>query len=137
MSASPGPFTYSPFARFWLARVLTASGFQIQSVAVARQVYRLTGSALGLGLLRSAPAVGALAMSPWLARHPLRRRVGRSMFIAVLVFGLATVGFGLSTSLWWSGLLLAIIPGGVGTLAVAGLWWRWFPELARVDRLGG
>ncbi|MGI4952475.1 MAG: MFS transporter [Janthinobacterium lividum] len=53
----------------------------------------------GLGLLRSAPAVGALALSVLLARYPLRRRVGRSMFGAVLVFGLATGVFAVSTSL--------------------------------------
>ena len=51
----------------------------------------------GLGLLRSAPAVGALTMSVLLARHPLRRRVGQSMFIAVAVFGTATIIFALST----------------------------------------
>jgi MFS family permease len=52
----------------------------------------------GLGILRSAPAVGALTMSILLARRPLRRRVGRTMFLAVAVFGLATIVFGLSTS---------------------------------------
>jgi MFS family permease len=51
----------------------------------------------GLGLLRSAPAVGALTMSVFLARHPLRRRVGQSMFIAVAVFGTETIIFALST----------------------------------------
>jgi len=51
----------------------------------------------GLGLLRSAPAVGALTMSVFLARRPLRHRVGRSMFIAVAVFGTATIIFALST----------------------------------------
>ncbi len=44
------------------------------------------------------PAVGALAMSIWLAHHPLRRRVGRTMFIAVAVFGAATIVFAVSTS---------------------------------------
>src|SRR5205085_2928051 len=53
----------------------------------------------GLGLLRSAPALGALAASLFLARHPLRRRVGRTMFTAVGSFGLATIVFALSTSL--------------------------------------
>ena len=52
----------------------------------------------GLGLLRSAPAVGALMMSVVLARCPLERRVGRTMFIAVTVFGMATIVFALSTS---------------------------------------
>lgn len=52
----------------------------------------------GLGLLRAAPAVGALVMSGCLTRWPLKRRVGRTMFGAVIVFGLATVVFGLSRS---------------------------------------
>lgn len=149
----------------------------------------------GLGLLRSAPAVGALAMSAWLMRHPIQHRVGRIMFIAVAVFGLATIVFGLSSwfplslaalvvlgasdmisvvirstlvqletpdemrgrvsavnSLFigasnqlgefesgmtahWLGTVPAVVLGGVGTLAVAGLWMRWFPSLARRDRL--
>jgi MFS family permease len=53
----------------------------------------------GLGLLRSAPAIGALSMSVALANHPLERRVGRIMFGAVIVFGLATIVFGVSTHL--------------------------------------
>jgi MFS family permease len=53
----------------------------------------------GLGLLRSATAVGALSMSLVLARWPIREHVGRLLFGAVIVFGLATVVFGLSTSL--------------------------------------
>ena len=50
----------------------------------------------GLGLLRSAPALGALAMALYLARHPLRRHAGRTMFAAVAVFGAVTIVFGLS-----------------------------------------
>ena len=52
----------------------------------------------GLGLLRSAPAVGALATSVFLAHYPLERRIGRNLFRAVIAFGAATVVFGLSTS---------------------------------------
>ncbi|HKW95142.1 MAG TPA: MFS transporter [Methylomirabilota bacterium] len=52
---------------------------------------------VGLGLLRSAPAVGALATSVLLARYPLERRIGPRLFASVLVFGAATVVFGLST----------------------------------------
>jgi len=52
----------------------------------------------GLGLLRSAPAVGALSMAVWLARHPLERQAGRRMFAAVALFGVATIVFGLSRS---------------------------------------
>jgi MFS family permease len=53
----------------------------------------------GLGILRSAPAVGALLMSVYLVRRPLRRHVGRVLMVAVAAFGAATVVFGLSTSL--------------------------------------
>ena len=52
----------------------------------------------GLGLLRAAPAVGALLMGLWLARSPLERRVGYTMFYSVAGFGLATLVFALSTS---------------------------------------
>lgn len=54
---------------------------------------------LGLGLLRSAPSAGAGLMGVWLAHHPLRRRAGATMLAGVAIFGLATVGFGLSRSL--------------------------------------
>ena len=52
----------------------------------------------GLGLLRSAPAIGALTTSFFLAQHPIRRRVGRIMFGAVAVFGMATIVFAISKS---------------------------------------
>ncbi|WP_373293593.1 MFS transporter [Pseudomonas matsuisoli] len=63
----------------------------------------------GLGLLRSAPAVGALLMSFWLARFPIERKVGPVMFTAVAIFGVATIGFGLSTSLWFSLATLVVL----------------------------
>lgn len=53
----------------------------------------------GLGLLRSAPALGALLMSLYLTRFPIERRVGPIMFAAVALFGVATIAFGLSHSL--------------------------------------
>ncbi len=64
----------------------------------------------GLGLLRGAPAVGALVMSAVLTRWPLRRRVGRTLLWSVAGFGLCMVVFGLSTSFWLS----------MGALLVAG-----------------
>ena len=149
----------------------------------------------GLGLLRSAPAVGALIISFWLARHPLDKRVGHILFASVALFSLATIGFGLSGNLWLSLLLLAllgaadmvsvvirgslvqlqtpdhmrgrvsavnsifigasnqlgefesgvtaalfgavpaVILGGVCSLAVTGLWMRWFPQLRDAEGL--
>ena len=50
----------------------------------------------GLGVLRGAPAVGALLVSAWMAHSPLSRRVGMRMFQAVILYGLATIAFGLS-----------------------------------------
>ncbi len=61
----------------------------------------------GLGLLRAAPAVGALLMSLVMLRWPLRRHVGYSLLGSVAVFGLATVVFGLSENFGLSLLALA------------------------------
>jgi MFS family permease len=148
----------------------------------------------GLGFLRSAPAVGALATSIFLARYPLRRRIGPALFRTVIVFGAATIVFGLSTSFALSlvalavlgasdvvsvviraslvqirtpdtmrgrvsavhslftgtsnqlgafesglaaallGAVPAVLLGGLGTVAVAGLWMFIFPELRRLGR---
>ena len=149
----------------------------------------------GLGMLRAAPAVGAVTMSLILTRFPLRRRAGRRLFICVSIFGAATVVFGLSHNLWlslaslavtgaadnisviirgslvqlatppamrgrvsavnslfigasnelgqfesgltaqWWGAVRATVIGGVGALAVAGLWAAMFPSLRRADKL--
>jgi MFS family permease len=72
---------------------------------------------LGLGILRAAPAVGALLMSVALARHALKRRVGMRMFQAVIVFGLATVVFALSRSMWLSICALVIL-GAADTVSM-------------------
>lgn len=149
----------------------------------------------GLGLLRGAPAAGALCMSLVLTRWPISRRVGHAMFAAVAVYGVATMVFAVSTSfvlsliaLWVSGAadmvsvvirqslvqletpdamrgrvaavnsifigasnqlgefesgataaLLgpvgSVLLGGAGTLFIAGLWFKLFPDLARRERL--
>ena len=51
----------------------------------------------GLGILRSAPAVGAFSMAFFLTYWPIKKKVGAKMFGAVAVFGIATIVFGLST----------------------------------------
>jgi MFS family permease len=149
----------------------------------------------GLGLLRAAPAVGALGMAILLAHRPPKRRAGRIMFGGVAAFGVATIVFALSRSFIlslaalavlgaadmicvflrqslvqiatpdhmrgrvgavnsvfigtsnqlgefesgvtaaWLGVVPAVVLGGVGTLIVAALWLRLFPDLRRVDRL--
>lgn len=70
--------------------------------------------AWGLGLLRGAPAVGALMVSIALARRPLSRRVGHVMFGAVAVYGLATLAFAVSTVFWLS--LLALWVSGAADM---------------------
>ena len=64
---------------------------------------------IGLGVLRSAPALGALSMSLFLARRPLTGRCGALMFGAVGIFGIATIVFGLSQTLWVSVAALAML----------------------------
>jgi MFS family permease len=61
----------------------------------------------GLGLLRSAPAVGAAIMAVWIAHHPIRRGAGWKLFAGVGVFGLSTIVFGLSHYFFLS--LIALI----------------------------
>ena len=63
----------------------------------------------GLGLLRLAPAVGALGMAVFLAHRPIHHRAGQRMFAAVIVFGMATVAFALSRSIWLSMAILAVL----------------------------
>ncbi len=71
----------------------------------------------GLGALRAAPAVGALLMSLFLARFPLKGRMGRSMFLAVVVFGLGTIVFALSSSVALS-LAALFVLGGADVVSV-------------------
>ena len=63
----------------------------------------------GLGLLRAAPAVGALTMSVVLSYSPIARGVGRAMFLTVAVFGIATIVFAISRSFWLSMLALVVL----------------------------
>ncbi len=65
----------------------------------------------GLGLLRGAPAVGALLVGFWLSRRALTRNVGMIMFAAVAGFGVATLVFALSSTLWLSMLALFALGG--------------------------
>ncbi|MBA3400947.1 MAG: MFS transporter [Actinobacteria bacterium] len=62
----------------------------------------------GLGLLRAAPAAGSFAAALFLARRPLRRRAGRTLFLVVAAFGMCMVVFGLSREMWLSMLALAL-----------------------------
>ncbi len=71
----------------------------------------------GLGVLRAAPAIGALGMAMWLARFPVRDKAGLKMFGSVAGFGLTTIAFGLSESLILSFLALATF-GAVDAVSV-------------------
>ena len=77
----------------------------------------LQAGPFGLGVLRAAPAIGALIMTTVLARHTINRQVGMRMFQAVIVFGAATVVFGLSHWMWLSMLALAVL-GAADTVSV-------------------
>ncbi len=77
----------------------------------------LQAGPFGLGVLRAAPAVGALLTTVVLARHSINSRVGLRMFQAVIVFGVATVAFALSHWIWLSLIALAVL-GAADTVSV-------------------
>ena len=72
---------------------------------------------VGLGLLRAAPAAGALVMSLVLIRWPLHRKVGHRLLAAVAVFGLATVVFGVSTDFGLS-MVALVVTGAADSISV-------------------
>lgn len=69
---------------------------------------------VGLGIMRAAPAVGAGVLAAIVAVRPIRRSVGRWMFGGVIVFGVATMAFGVSTSFPLS--LAALVVMGAGDM---------------------
>jgi MFS family permease len=77
----------------------------------------LQAGPFGLGILRAAPAVGALLTTVVLARRTIDRRVGMRMFQAVIIFGVATVVFALSSWMWVSLIALAVL-GAADTVSV-------------------
>jgi MFS family permease len=62
----------------------------------------------GLGFLRTAPAIGSFLAALWLARRPIRRRAGPTLFVVVAGFGACMVVFGLSRAMWLSMAALAL-----------------------------
>ncbi|MDQ2843386.1 MAG: MFS transporter [Acidobacteriota bacterium] len=81
----------------------------------AREILKI--GAIGLGILRSAPGVGAVIMSIVVAHWPLRKRAGVTMLWCVFGFGLATVVFGLSHNFWLS-LAMLFLTGATDTVSV-------------------
>lgn len=71
----------------------------------------------GLGLLRAAPAAGAVMMSLSLAHRPPFKRAGAALFINVGLFGASIVAFALSRNLWLSAAIL-VLNGAVDTVSV-------------------
>ena len=61
-----------------------------------------------LGLLRAAPAMGAIMTGIWLARHPIGLHAGRWLLASVAGFGLCIIGFGLASYIWLAGFLLML-----------------------------
>ena len=77
----------------------------------------LNVGAQGLGILRAAPAIGALIMAFLLAHLPPMQNAGRNLLLAVTGFGLATIVFGLSTSFLLSLAMLALL-GALDNISV-------------------
>ena len=62
----------------------------------------------GLGILRAAPALGAVVVGIWLARRPIQRNAGRALLVSVACFGMCIIGFGLSKLFWLSAFFLLL-----------------------------
>lgn len=71
----------------------------------------------GLGFLRSATGVGALAMGLYLTTVPIRDHAGAAMFVAAAFFGLFTIIFGVSTIVWLSVIML-LLTGAADMISV-------------------
>jgi hypothetical protein len=77
----------------------------------------LAAGPIGLGLLRSAPAAGALITALLLSHYPVERYIGPKMFAVVAIYGVTTIAFGLSTWLPFSMLALALL-GAADSLSI-------------------
>ena len=71
----------------------------------------------GLGLLRAAPSFGALIMAIILTRYPPVKNSGKKLFIAVALFGLCMIGFGISTHFYLS-LVFLFLSGAIDNISV-------------------
>ncbi|RXF73141.1 MFS transporter [Hansschlegelia zhihuaiae] len=99
--------------------------------AVARDMLDL--GPWGLGLMRAAPGVGAIAVAAWLSVRPIRDRAGHIMFLCVGLFGLSGVVFGLSETAWLSIAALGVM-GGADMVSVTireTLMQLWTPDEVR------
>lgn len=71
----------------------------------------------GLGVLRAAPAFGAIVTGIWLAKHPIHTHSGRWLLLAVAGFGLCMIAFGLCRT-YWLGILILAISGMMDAVSV-------------------
>jgi MFS family permease len=71
----------------------------------------------GLGILRAAPSIGALAVAFYVAHNPLQRNMGKLLLWCVAGFGLSMIGFALSTVFWLS-LLFLVASGAFDCISV-------------------
>jgi MFS family permease len=71
----------------------------------------------GLGILRAAPAVGAIITSLALTRHPINLHAGRWLLVAVAGFGFCIIGFAITTYFWVAAALL-ILSGACDGISV-------------------
>jgi MFS family permease len=71
----------------------------------------------GLGILRAAPSVGAVAMAIWIAKNDLGDYIGRKLFLAVAGFGICVISFALSTNFLLS-LMILVIGGAFDSMSV-------------------
>jgi len=71
----------------------------------------------GLGILRAAPAIGAILMGLWLTKNPINLHAGRWLLSAVAGFGICMIAFALSTSFWISAAIL-IVAGAMDGVSV-------------------
>jgi MFS family permease len=74
--------------------------------AFIQDVYHLGPE--GLGILRAAPAVGAIFTGLWLTRHPINLHAGRWLLLAVAGFGLCIMGFAITTYFWLAAIMLLL-----------------------------
>ncbi len=72
---------------------------------------------IGLGFLRSAPSIGALAMAVYITHYPIKKNMGTILLGCVAGFGFCMIGFGLATSFWLS-MLLLILSGAFDCVSV-------------------
>lgn len=91
-----------------LFAVLLGGAFALLPV-YARDVLDI--GAVGLGLLRAAPAIGAISVALYIMGHPINRNAGKLMFAAVAAFSIATLIFALSKTVWISIMALVLIGG--------------------------